>query len=135
MLLFALSDIVWQAIIGGIITIVLAWMSHRTANKVRDVETTIKTTTSENTEKLDRVVTLTNSALLESQLAAWTALAATAAHTNAEGDIAASVAAKSKYEAHKKSQDDMDKAKGTNIVAANIVVKGDTVNVHKEQGK
>jgi mannitol-specific phosphotransferase system IIBC component len=35
-MLFAVSDVVWQAVIAAVVTLVLAWMNQRTKNAVKD---------------------------------------------------------------------------------------------------
>ncbi len=65
-MIFAVSDVVWQALIGAVVTIVLAWMAQRTRNtvketaataavKVEEVKTTLEVKTAEQNQKLEKV--------------------------------------------------------------------------------
>lgn len=53
--MFAISDVVWQAIIAAILAIILLWMNQRNARKVAEVKTTLETTTDVTVQKLDIV--------------------------------------------------------------------------------
>ncbi len=44
-MLFAMSDLVWQAIIAGLVTVILAWMQQRAANKAEEVRLHLVQTT------------------------------------------------------------------------------------------
>lgn len=55
MTIFAISDVVWQAIIAAILAIILLWMNQRNARKVAEVKTTLETTTDVTVQKLDIV--------------------------------------------------------------------------------
>lgn len=52
-LIFAVSDVVWQALIAGIVTIYLEWSRRRTAMKVADVERTLADTSGIIANKID----------------------------------------------------------------------------------
>lgn len=49
------SDVVWQALIAGIVTCVITYFQYRNSNKVEDVRTTLEKTTTVTDEKLDDI--------------------------------------------------------------------------------
>ena len=87
---FALSDVVWQALIAAAATVILGWMSQRTKNAVVDtgtaaagnaeeVKTTLAAVTAQQDGKLDRIHTLVNSNMgvqlrMTAELARWKAV-------------------------------------------------------------
>jgi len=71
MLIAAVSDVVWQAIIGAVVTIVLAWMQFRTkqaveqtgkdaATKVEEVKATLEESTAKADAKTDAIADVTD---------------------------------------------------------------------------
>lgn len=51
--IWAVSDVVWQALIAGAVTVTLAYMQMRAARKVEEVKRTLAETTALHGEKLD----------------------------------------------------------------------------------
>ncbi len=89
-MLFAVSDVVWQALIAAAMTIIMAYMSQRTkdavaktadaaAGKAEEVKTTLAAATAQQDGKLDRIHTLVNSNMgvqlrMTAELARWKAV-------------------------------------------------------------
>ena len=128
MLLAVVSDVVWQALIGGIVTLALAWMAQRTkqavedntkearkaaeqaAGKVEAVKNTLDETTLSTDKKLNDIHTLVNSNMGVQLKIAATALKRIASMTSHPDDIAASNLANTKLAEHESKQNEVDQA-------------------------
>ncbi len=124
--LLAVSDVVWQAAIGAIVTIVLAWMQQRTkdavqkaaeeaAAKVNEVKVALVDTTAMTDEKLDSIVktgtaihTLVNSAMGEQKRLLAVTSRAKADLTRDPVDIVAAEVAEQSHREHVKKQSRLD---------------------------
>lgn len=114
-MLFAVSDVVWQALIGAAVTLVLARMAQRAARKVEEVKTTLSETTKETDKKLDSIARvgemthdLCNSAMLEQKRMHMVKCEAAAQETPSAVNIAEARVAKETYDEHKSKQEQMD---------------------------
>ena len=57
---FAVSDVVWQALIGALATITLAWLQIKAAREVKAVKEDLAKTSTVTDVKLDKVIEHTN---------------------------------------------------------------------------
>lgn len=89
-MLAVISDVVWQALIAGVVTLVLAWMAHNTQQQIKAVHT------------------LVNSASLAQLKVSAVALGRLAAITHDPDDIAAAAEARNLYAQHEVKQAKVD---------------------------
>jgi hypothetical protein len=136
-MLLAVSDVVWQALIGAIVTIVLAWMQQRTkkavettgkkaaekadevAGKVAEVAVTLGNNTTTTEAKLSEIAKvgemthdLCNSGMLEQKRLVAVSARGKADVTHDRADIKAAEAAEEIYEEHKSKQKVIDSRAG-----------------------
>ena len=118
-IIFAVSDVVWQALIGAVVTVVLAYMQMRTRNAVKDSSTAagetaanVKSALAGHTmlidEKLNDIHTLVNSQRGATLLNLAMTARAKAVITNEPADITAADAAESEYAHHQRQQRAVD---------------------------
>lgn len=136
-LVFAISDIVWQAIVGAVVTVILAiiqvWGQHRmketiektgkdAAIKVAEVKSTLQVTTEKQAEKLEDIarkgdenilIGKANHVLLNSNMAAQLKISAVALRriadlTKGSGDDEAAILAEKLLEEHDAKQSELD---------------------------
>ncbi len=121
-MLFAVSDVVWQALIAAVVTIILAVMQRRTQNmvqrtaddasaKVDQVKADLNTSTAEKNAKLDNLTQLSEKthALVNSAMGAQLRLTAETARAKAEVtkdpiDMVAAGTAERLYKEHQVKQ-------------------------------
>lgn len=109
--ILAIGDVVWQAIIAAIVTLVLAWMNNRTKDAVIGVGILAINNKEDTDKKLDIIHALGNSQMgAQKRLLATTARAK--AHiTKDEIDIKAADNAEKELTAHEARQAVADKTK------------------------
>jgi len=122
MLFAEVGDVVWQALIAGVVTIILAWMQQRTravvqatakaaAAEVSEVKETLAETTKNQDGKLTAIHTLVNSNRGETLLIASVALDRVAQLTGHPKDVEAAVVARKLLQEHEAQQKIVDESK------------------------
>lgn len=109
------SDVVWQALIAGIVTCVLAGIQVYAARKVEQVRVDLKTSTADTTEKLDEIAEVGNQThvLVNSSMTAQLKISALALRrisvlTNDPEDEAAAALAEKLLKEHSAKQKTVD---------------------------
>lgn len=109
--LWGISDVVWQALIAAAVTIILAWMQQRAANRVSEVKTTLQQSNTRQEGKLDDIHRLVNKPLATALKAVALAYRERAERPGAtEGDKVAADAAERDYREHERKQALVDAA-------------------------
>jgi hypothetical protein len=113
------SDVVWQALIAGVVAVVLAYMQMKTrqtvqstadraATKAEEARTTLDNTNQRTDKKLDSIHTLVNSAMARQMQITCTALKRLADMTGKIEDADAAAEAQRIYDEHLKKQGVVD---------------------------
>lgn len=113
-----MSDVVWQALIAGVVTLILAWMQHRASQKVEQVRETLEKNTIRQDDKLDGIAKvgedthdLCNSAMLEQKHLYMIKCKEAAIESGKESDRKEAERAEEVYLKHKAKQEQMDAKK------------------------
>lgn len=85
--LLGISDIVWQALIAGAVTVTVVKMQLRAAKEVREVKDTLATTTVQTNQKLDKVAEKVEEVHVATNSLTDRLVASTAAEALARGGI------------------------------------------------
>lgn len=115
MLLAKVADVVWQAIVGGVVTVVLAWMSKQTkdavievgdraAKEVQGVKETLEVATSNTDEKLTVIHDLVNHQLHDALFIAAQAAQERADAVPSEANVARAKEAETALSEHNQKQ-------------------------------
>lgn len=99
-----MSDIFWQALIAGVVTLVLAWMNTRNGQKTEEVKKTLESATTSTDSKLGEIHTLVNNNFGVQLKIAAVALRRVAKLTKNKEDIAAARTAEVAYKDHMDKQ-------------------------------
>jgi hypothetical protein len=119
-MMLAVTDVVWNAVIAGVVTLVLARMAHLAAGKAEQVRLELARVTRATTEKLDGIATvgkkthtLVNSNMSIQLKISMVALRRLADITKHPDDVAAASFADKNYREHESNQAivDQDEAK------------------------